>query len=121
MRVMGGAHDGVLIVEDDHGLRQAIASALEDEGYAVLHARNGQEALELLDKGVCPCVVLLDLMMPIMDGWTLVQEMKKRPKLQQIPVCVISAQASNAPPEAVCVFKKPIDIAVLLGIADTYC
>ena len=118
---MGGGHDGVLIVEDDQGLREALASALDDEGYTVLLARNGREALDLLEKGIRPCVVLLDLMMPVMDGWQLVKEIKSDPKLAAIPVCVISALASKAPPEALCVFQKPIDIAVLLGIADTYC
>jgi CheY-like chemotaxis protein len=118
---MGGEHDGVLIVEDDSGLREALSNALDGEGYTVLLAGNGREALDLLQKGIRPCVVLLDLMMPTMDGWQLVDELKKDPKLEKIPVCVISALASKAPPEAVCVFQKPIDIAVLLGIADTYC
>jgi CheY-like chemotaxis protein len=59
----------VLVVDDDADIRDAICGVLEGEGYTTLTAENGQMALTLLEKGRRPCVVLLDLMMPVMNGW----------------------------------------------------
>ena len=59
----------ILIVDDDKDVRIALAELLEGEGYTVAGAHNGQEALQLMRGGLHPAVILLDLMMPVMDGW----------------------------------------------------
>ena len=87
-----GPTDRVLVVEDDEGLRESIAHLLRDEGFEVETAGNGREALELLRRtSVLPSVVLLDLMMPVMDGWTFRTEQLADPRLAAIPVVVLSA------------------------------
>src|SRR5262245_55470921 len=85
-------HD-VLIVEDDRELREAVGSVLEDEGCSVRSASNGAEALEILHKNGngYPCIILLDLMMPVMNGWQFLESRKSDAKLDKIPVVVMSA------------------------------
>ena len=80
----------VMVVEDDHLIRQVIAEALEEEGFEVMEAANGKEALEALEQ-VRPSLILLDLMMPVMDGWTFRGVQRNDPALADIPVVVVSA------------------------------
>ncbi|MEY4513337.1 MAG: response regulator [Pseudomonadota bacterium] len=81
----------VLLVEDDLDIAEAILDVLMDEGYEVAHATNGREALELLHSQPRPSVILLDLMMPEMDGPEFRREQLLDPKLSSIPVVVLSA------------------------------
>ncbi len=82
----------VLVVEDDVDVRETVAEALEDQGYRVSSAANGVHALRLLrDHALRPDVILLDLMMPEMDGWGFCAEQKKDPQLAAIPVVVFTA------------------------------
>jgi CheY-like chemotaxis protein len=81
----------VLLVEDDLDIAEAILDVLMDEGYQVSHATNGREALELLHTQPRPGVILLDLMMPEMDGPQFRAEQMRDPKLSGIPVVVLSA------------------------------
>lgn len=81
----------VLLVEDDLDIAEAILDVLMDEGYEVAHATNGREALELLHSQPRPAVILLDLMMPEMDGPEFRAEQLRDPKLSSIPVVVLSA------------------------------
>jgi two-component system response regulator MprA len=81
----------VLIVEDDHDIRECMADALEVEGYSVALAANGREALEKLRAGVRPDLILLDLLMPVMSGWEFRHEQLADPLLSGIPVVVVSA------------------------------
>lgn len=81
----------VLLVEDDLDIAEAILDVLMDEGYEVAHATNGREALELLHSQPRPAVILLDLMMPEMDGSQFRAEQLRDPKLSSIPVVVLSA------------------------------
>jgi CheY-like chemotaxis protein len=81
----------VLIVDDDSAVRSALRELFETEGYAVAVAANGQAALNHLGGGLRPCVVLLDLMMPVMDGWDFRTEMLKDPALKEIPVFILTA------------------------------
>jgi CheY-like chemotaxis protein len=100
----------VLIVDDDHDLRQTLSEILNDEGYAVETATNGREALDLLRRRGAPRVVVLDLMMPVMDGWQLLDELRRDEALSRIPVIIISA--TNRCPRAVGgseVLYKPLD------------
>jgi CheY-like chemotaxis protein len=112
----------VLIVEDDSDIRHSIARLIEDEGYLVMTARNGAEAIEVL-KRARPCIVLLDLMMPIMDGWQVVGVMSADEFLKSIPVVVTSAFAAHAPlePPVARVLSKPLDTAKLLAAIEAFC
>ena len=112
----------VLIVEDDSDIRESVAGLLEDEGYRVLTARNGKEALDILQ--TCrPCVVLLDLMMPVMDGWQVVGVMSGDEFLKSIPVVVTSAFAAHAPlePPVAQVLAKPLDLESVLRHVARFC
>jgi CheY-like chemotaxis protein len=68
-----------------------------------------------------PCVVLLDLMMPVMSGWSVVSAMRADPRLRSIPICVITAVAKQAPAEAECVLEKPVAVPELLQAVGSYC
>jgi CheY-like chemotaxis protein len=115
----------VLIVEDDLDIRDALGQILEDEGYAVTTAANGLEALERLRAGPPPMLILLDLMMPIMNGWQFRAEQQQDPTLATIPVVVISAD-TNIGDKANQLgvsdfFRKPIEISGLLQTLARYC
>ena len=81
----------VLVVDDDYDLRETMRDVLEEEGYLVQTASNGQDALDCLRDGESPEVVLLDLMMPVMDGWHFLDEIARDSALADIPVVVMSA------------------------------
>src|SRR5437868_4530767 len=81
----------VLIVDDHDDIRAILRDVLVEEGYDVLVACNGEEGLTKLRGAVRPCVVLLDLMMPVMDGWQLLEAMRADHHLRAIPVMVLSA------------------------------
>src|SRR5690349_1848715 len=85
----------VLVVEDSTDARQMLASLLEVEGFAVRTAANGREALDQLRAGPPPCLILLDLMMPVMDGYQFRAEQRQDPGLSPIPVVVVSAVAGG--------------------------
>jgi CheY-like chemotaxis protein len=112
----------VLVVEDDADLRAAVADILEDEGFEVHVAENGQDALvELVHMGRRPCLVLLDLMMPVMDGFTFMEQLRADPGMRHVPVVVCSASV-NVPPEgASAMLRKPFEIPVLLDTVSGYC
>jgi CheY-like chemotaxis protein len=108
----------ILVVEDDFDIREALIQILDAEGYPVAGASNGQEALQYLRANEHPRLILLDLMMPIMDGWQFRVEQQRDPTLSSIPVVVISADASvqqkAASIDAAGFLKKPIDLDILL-------
>ena len=108
----------ILIVEDDPDNCETLGEILEIEGYRVVKAIHGQEALDLLIGGFSPCLILLDLMMPVMDGWEFRRQQKANPALATIPVIVMSGdgrieQKSQAV-EAEGFVIKPIVIEALL-------
>jgi CheY-like chemotaxis protein len=99
----------ILIVEDDEDLQAALAEALEDEGYRVRAAPNGLEALaKLLGDKERPNLIVLDLMMPLMNGWQFLDERIRYPSLSQIPVLVLTASSDARPNQAAAVLRKPI-------------
>jgi CheY-like chemotaxis protein len=81
----------VLVIDDDEDIRTAVQEVLEGEGYVTRGASNGKEALELMRSTEPPSLVLLDLMMPEMDGWELLVRMDDDPSLHRIPVALMSA------------------------------
>lgn len=108
----------VLIVDDDPDVRSSVSDALRDEGYQVHTAANGQEALSFLREGiVVPDVILLDMMMPDMDGWAFRAEQQKEPKLAGIPVLIFSAYSlpidATQQLDAAGFLRKPIRLADL--------
>lgn len=104
----------ILIVEDDLDIREALAEALGFEGYDVFLAENGQEALDVLRAGPLPHVILLDLLMPVMNGWQFRQEQLADPALAGVPVIVVSASApGDARPDRY--LPKPFSIDELLS------
>jgi CheY-like chemotaxis protein len=109
----------VLVVDDDNGIREAICAILSDEGYPVVTAANGREALEWVQERT-PSVILLDLMMPVMTGWEFFEHVRGDPRLGAIPICVLSAYAERAPAEAVAVLRKPPQIEWLLDVVGRF-
>src|SRR2546423_8698902 len=83
----------ILVVEDDEDIREAIREILVHEGYDVAVARDGQDALDVLAELERPCLLLVDLIMPKMDGWDLMKALSKNDRLATIPVVVMSATA----------------------------
>src|SRR2546422_7873308 len=107
----------ILVVDDDPDILQTLALCLSTEGYRVQMASNGREALDLLAKER-PAIILLDLMMPVMDGWQFVAELEKR-GLRKAPLLILSAdravQGHAAKLRAEAHLAKPFDLDELLG------
>ncbi len=112
---VGGQEEAeILVVDDDPEVREALCDVLEDEGYAVVRAANGAEAIRYLRKGR-PRAIVLDLTMPVMDGYEFLDRRASDPTLSDIPVVVVSATIdARVPHEDVEVIRKPIDLDALL-------
>jgi CheY-like chemotaxis protein len=87
----------ILVVEDHEFAREALATLLQTMGYQTLDAANGKDALAMLAKGTRPDLILLDLMMPVMDGWEFMQRQRKDWRLCTIPTIVVTGVASHDP------------------------
>ena len=109
----------VLVVEDDAEIRDLLREVLEDEGYVVAVAEHGREALEDLERGLQPALMLVDLMMPVMNGWELLDALAA--KGSTIPVTIVSAVADRNPLPGVRVIKKPINLDVLIDAVNDVC
>jgi len=109
----------VLVVEDDRGIRSMIAEALGDEGYSVSVATHGREALRLLEHEL-PRLILLDIMMPIMDGTALYGALRRDTRYQAIPIVVMSAahnlQLFKGATQVVAMLPKPFVLTTLLDV-----
>ncbi|MCM2352972.1 MAG: response regulator [Pseudobdellovibrio sp.] len=112
-----------LIVEDDADIRETFQVALDLEGYHVFTAANGREALEQLrTMPLKPCVIFLDLMMPVMNGNEFLSVVEKDPELAKIPVVVVSAFTSRlSSAHARGTLSKPINLNQLLNITHQFC
>ncbi|MEO7092776.1 MAG: response regulator [Polyangiales bacterium] len=125
--MIDGGCGRVLVVEDDDDLRGSLTHSLQCEGYEVEEARNGQEALDCLHSGQRPGCILLDLMMPVMNGWQFrdAQQQDPDPKIAEIPVIVLSAVGGHVqkvqPLDAVAFMRKPFDLDVLLQTIQQHC
>jgi CheY-like chemotaxis protein len=114
----------IMIVEDDRDTREMLERFLQLEGFDVRTAANGQIALEALQADSALCVILLDLMMPVMNGWQFRQAQVMDPKLSQIPVVVVTAAGSrdDIPSiEADGWVSKPVDFDRLLATITPLC
>ncbi|HLL00531.1 MAG TPA: response regulator [Myxococcaceae bacterium] len=111
----------VLIVEDDEDIRAAMAELLEGEGFEVSVASNGQEGLEVLEQLGHPCLVLLDLMMPVMSGEDFLRNMRENPSFGRIPVIIVTASGRQPLPGAQGILKKPFEIGDLFATVAAHC
>ena len=115
----------ILIVEDDDDVREALAAFLEGEGYEVAEAGDGAEALRQLRSGGEFCLIVLDLFMPVMNGWAFRAEQMNDPRLASIPVVVISADSAAAKravsPGIVAAMTKPVEFGSLLNVVGKHC
>lgn len=117
----------VLVVEDDEDVRDCILQVLQDEGYSVEVAVDGKEGLEKLAKMPVPTLVLLDLMMPSMNGWEFLDVQKKDPALAEHKIVTISAVKANksiedsTPLETDGSIKKPIHLELLWEKVTEFC
>lgn len=109
------------MVEDDPDLRELFCEAIAHAGYSVQGAENGLAALSALDHLEHPCLILLDLMMPVMDGWELLRELDRRGRRDVYTIVVISAVADSAAPKGVALIPKPVTVQQLIDALNTHC
>lgn len=125
MRVAGLHAKPVLVVEDNNDVREMIRVLLELEGYTVVTAADGTDAIATLRRGLNPCVIILDLTMPGKDGYQVRQEQLQDSALAAIPVIVCSGDIEVAAKAkalgAVGYYHKPIEVDGFLGIVARYC
>lgn len=118
----------ILVIEDDTDIRESVVEILRMEGYDVRFAENGQEAIELLPTLPAPTLLLLDMMMPIMNGWQFLEAQKANAKLADLKVVLVSA----VPPDRALLnreglakveglLQKPLNVTGLLSVAEKYC
>ncbi len=110
----------VLLVEDDHEIRECVGEVLVEEGYEVAFAATGRDALDHLKKNAhaLPAIILLDLMMPVLDGWGFRREQRNDPSIADIPVIVLTAGSVNdsfSALQADDLLRKPFDMDELLS------
>jgi DNA-binding response OmpR family regulator len=117
------AHRKILIIEDDHDIRESLGEFLELEGYVVARAENGRRGIEVLESSPDVGLVLLDLMMPIMDGWSFLAELERRGRAMNVPVIVMSAltepRIDHEAHHIVDYFRKPLDLDRCLRSVET--
>lgn len=106
----------ILLAEDDLEIRDAVQELLEEKGYDVIPARTGRQALDFLslDPRSPPDLVILDLMMPIVTGWQVLEMIQHDPALSKVPVVIVTATAQDRPTGAAAFLRKPFQIEVLL-------
>lgn len=115
----------VMVVDDDERIRRSVAELLEMEGYTVLAAANGEDALRLLRTRPLPGLILLDVNMPVMDGWRFRDTLLKELPLASIPVVVTSGISSaynlKGHLHSVAYLEKPFNRNQLLEAVRKYC
>jgi len=112
----------ILIVEDEVDIRENLKMLLELEGYKVFTAVNGDEGLKVLRTMERPCLILLDLLMPVMNGMDFLKKKRHEDAIAQIPVCIVSGVAEKPDMNGVSGFvKKPIDLELLLKFVKFFC
>jgi len=110
----------ILVVDDEADIRDSLRDALEDEGYTVLVAANGRDALAQLPRLKPPCAIILDIIMPVMNGVDFYATMQADPRYADVPVIVSTSDASRAP-SGVFIMKKPLRVDRLLSALTKLC
>jgi CheY-like chemotaxis protein len=111
----------ILLVDDDVNAVDALAELLEQQGYEVARAENGQIALTHLRSGPMPSAIILDLMMPVMNGWEFREQQKKIASAAKVPVVVVTASYERTPRDVAAVLSKPVDVGALLRVVSDLC
>ena len=115
----------VLVIEDDFDLREAMVAVLEACGYTALAAANGRDALTVMHEGRKPGLIVLDLMMPVMDGWQFRIAQLQQDDLAAIPTVVCTArtdaEARAMSMGAIACLRKPLDFDSLLDLVEAHC
>ncbi len=111
----------VLIVDDDDDVRDTLRACLEEEGFTVWTARNGLEALSLLTADASPGLILLDLMMPEMNGWEVLEQLRNDKARSAIPVAVMSGSHRGEVRSANYVVPKPFDLCAMVELVREHC
>jgi CheY-like chemotaxis protein len=110
----------VLIVDDDWDICDAVKGVLDDAGFDTVCAENGARALDELAQSPAPDAILLDLFMPVMDGWTFAERMRSNPDLRDIPLIVMTASGPHwGYPASAPVLRKPIYQNELVRVVRT--
>jgi CheY-like chemotaxis protein len=109
------------LVEDDPDIRGAVAEILQEEGFAVVVACNGYEGLARLVQMARPCLILLDMNMPVLDGPEFMARVREDPDLRACTVLILTAQRIAPPLGADGFLRKPFDIEDLLAAVERYC
>jgi two-component system, sensor histidine kinase and response regulator len=109
----------VLVIDDEADIRDSLRDVLEDEGYRVRLAANGEEALAQLRTIQRPCAVILDIIMPMMSGNEVYAAMKADPTLADLPLVISTSDPSRAP-HGPLIMKKPIDLMRLLSTLERF-
>lgn len=114
-------NNDILIVEDNDDLRALYEYALSGEGYSVKTAANGQIALDMLGAmKAMPSLIILDLMMPVMDGWEFLKNRAENEKYAKVPVVVCTAVKEQTP-TGVPFMRKPLDLNLLIETVQKHC
>ncbi len=116
-----GATTRILVVEDDCDAREALMTLLQMQGYSAVPAGNGKEALDYLSSAPTPDLIVLDLWMPVMDGWQFRNEQIRNPRLRNIPVIVLTALTYRPDVDANEILPKPVDVNRFLTTVSRYC
>jgi CheY-like chemotaxis protein len=111
----------VLVVEDEQDLRDMMRDVLELNGFSVVTAVEGRDALAAMERIDNLGLVLLDLLMPGMNGWDFFEEMRARPQYAAVPVVIHSSAPVNVPPGVARVLRKPVEFERLLDVAREFC
>lgn len=113
----------ILLVEDNHSVREALIWALEYAGYLVVTVRNGEEALNFLKKDPLPFVIFLDLMMPVLDGFEFREKKQANQRIRNVPTIIASAKINLEKVEGMqyeSFLSKPFELNDLLGLIRKY-
>lgn len=119
-----GVHPYILLIEDDLAIQDSLMWVLEGEGYSLALANNGQEALDYLAKAEPPVLILLDIMMPVMDGFEFLEKQQHNSKLAEIPVIVLTADkyalSKIQRSKRNSFISKPLDLNAFLDLVRDY-
>jgi CheY-like chemotaxis protein len=113
--------DTLLVIEDEEELREMMREALELNGYSVVTAVDGRDALDKLSQIDQLCLVILDLLMPGMNGWDFLEEWRQHDELASIPVVVHTSARDHAPAGATRILQKPVVFEHLLSTVREFC
>jgi len=117
--------DTILIVEDDDDLRDSILELLQLRGFNVVAAADGQQALDELRAGLTPCLIILDLMLPVVSGWEFRNQQLSDPRLSEIPTVIVSGinnlEIESRRLQATAFVSKPINFDLLFKTVEQNC